>query len=237
MYSEDMSNVSSNDRIDPLTPEEPATWAHDELRLQRELLQFLRVTAVNQLVGLVPEALRAAPLPSSPLLSPLGVIKRLAAVERWWISIVTGGSDLPLLWRDAASDPDVEETDPDVQLTDADTPTSVVEAYRAEWARSDQTLSGLRADSTTRNLVGGKRRTVRWVYAHVIQETARGIGQLEVLRELATASSSAAREDASAAREEAPAKEGRRKAVNRAWTDEARHGRHRPAGPGWSVRR
>ncbi|REF37680.1 DUF664 domain-containing protein [Thermasporomyces composti] len=173
-----MSNASSNDRIEPLSVEEPATWAHDELRLQRELLQFLRVTAVNQLAGLDPVDLRTPPLPSLP--SPLGVIKRLTALERWWISIVTGGSDLPLLSQDA-------DTDPDVQLTDTDTPHSVVEDYRAEWSRSDQTLSGLRADSTTPNLVGGKRRTVRWIYAHVIQETARAVGQLDVLRALATA--------------------------------------------------
>jgi hypothetical protein len=201
MYSEHMSNTGSNDRIEPLTAEEPATWAHDELRLQRELLQFLRVTAVNQLVGLDPHDLRSAP--SGSLLSPLGVIKRLTAIERWWISIVTGGSDLPLLPKDADADPDAALTD--AALTDADTPHSVVEAYRAEWARSDQTLSGLRADSTTRNLVGGKRRTVRWVYAHVIQETARGVGQLDVLRAMALAGSN----QADAGADAPPAKDAR----------------------------
>ncbi|WP_329047664.1 DinB family protein [Amycolatopsis sp. NBC_01488] len=152
----------------------PTPLAGDELRLQLDFLQFLRATAVNKLAGL-PEGLAAAtPLPTSPRLSALGVVKHLTAVERWWLSIEAGGADLPSLW---AGSPD-----PSWDLAADDTPVSVVAAYKAEWARSEKSVQRLGPDDRTR------RRgefTVRWVVAHVVQETARHVGHLDLLRELA----------------------------------------------------
>ncbi len=152
----------------------PARLAFDELRLQLDFLQFLRATAVNKLAGLPLASAVATPLPSSPRLSALGVVKHLTAVERWWLSIEAGGADLPSLW---AGSPD-----PSWDLTAADTPASVVAAYKAEWGRAEKSLRRLGPDDRTR------RRgefTVRWVVAHVVQETARHVGHLDLLRELA----------------------------------------------------
>lgn len=152
----------------------PARLAGDEWRLQLDFLQFLRATAVNKLAGLPAPLASATPFPTSPRLSALGVVKHLTAVERWWLSIEAGGADLPSLW---AGSPD-----PSWDLTPADTPASVVAAYRAEWARAEKSLRGLGPDDRTR------RRgefTVRWVVAHVVQETARHVGHLDLLRELA----------------------------------------------------
>ena len=152
----------------------PDRLAADELRLQLDFLQFLRVTAVNKVAGLPAELAVAAPLPSSPRTSALGVLKHLTAVERWWLSIEAGGADLPSLW---AGTPD-----PSWNLTPHDTPATVVAAYRAEWARAEKALRGLGPDDRTRRR---SEFTVRWVVAHVVQETARHVGHLDVLRELA----------------------------------------------------
>ncbi|MGW5720124.1 DinB family protein [Amycolatopsis sp. NPDC003865] len=152
----------------------PARLAADELRLQLDFLQFLRATAVNKLAGLPLSSAAATPFPSSPRLSALGVVKHLTAVERWWLSIEAGGADLPSLW---AGSPD-----PSWNVTADDTPASVVSAYKAEWARAEKSLRRLGPDDRTR------RRgefTVRWVVAHVVQETARHVGHLDLLRELA----------------------------------------------------
>ncbi|OXM69826.1 hypothetical protein CF165_07535 [Amycolatopsis vastitatis] len=148
--------------------------ASDELRLQLDFLQFLRATAVNKVAGLPAELAVAAPLPSSPRMSALGVVKHLTAVERWWLCIEAGGADLPSLW---AGTPD-----PSWDLTPDDTPASVAAAYRAEWARAEKALRGLGPDDRTRRRA---EFTVRWVVAHVVQETARHVGHLDVLRELA----------------------------------------------------
>jgi len=152
----------------------PAPVAGDELRLQLDFLEFLRATAVNKLAGLPRSRAAATPLPASPRMSALGVVKHLTAVERWWLAIEAGGADLPSLW---AGSPD-----PSWDLTPEDNPESVVAAYKAEWARVEKALRGLRPDDRTRRR---SEFTVRWVVAHVVQETARHVGHLDVLRELA----------------------------------------------------
>ncbi|WP_199191652.1 DinB family protein [Amycolatopsis sp. CA-126428] len=152
----------------------PAPVAADELRLLLDFLQFLRATAVNKLAGLTVPQATATPLPASPRMSALGVVKHLTAVERWWLAIEAGGADLPSLW---AGSPD-----PSWDVGPEDTPASVVAAYKAEWARVEKALRGLAPDDRTRRR---SEFTVRWVLAHVVQETARHVGHLDVLRELA----------------------------------------------------
>ncbi|WP_086828619.1 DinB family protein [Allokutzneria sp. NRRL B-24872] len=155
----------------------PTELAEDELRLQWEFLGFLRATAVNKVVGVAPELAAATPWPTSPLMSLLGVVKHLTAVERFWMSRVGGGLDVPLLW-------DSEDECAEFRLSPADTPEAVLSAYQAEWVRSEEALAGLGPDDLALREVGGDR-TVRWVLAHVVQETARHVGHLDVLREFA----------------------------------------------------
>jgi uncharacterized damage-inducible protein DinB len=163
----------------PLPRRWPAICADDELRLQWEFLTFLRVTVVNKLAGLDRERAAATPLATSPSMSLIGLVKHLTAVERWWLSIVGGGSDLPALWSD-------DDSTADFQVRETDTPASVAEAYRQEWHRSESALAGLAAGDPTKGTnYSGEHPTVRWVLSHVIQETARHVGHVDILRELA----------------------------------------------------
>lgn len=154
-------------------PDERAT---DELRLSQEFLQFLRLTAVGKVDGLSAGLAAAAPIPSSPRTTALGVIKHLTAVERHWISIVGAGAALPSLWEGSP--------DPSWNLSAVDTPQTVIAAYEAEWERSTSALAGLSPDA----LAADGERTIRWILAHVTQETARHVGHLDLLRELADGS-------------------------------------------------
>ncbi len=164
-----MSNTSSK-----VERSWPTSVAHDELRLHLEFLAFLRATAVNKVAGLSRASAAATPLPTSPRMSALGVLKHLTAVERWWLSIEAGGADLPSLWPGSP--------DPSWDLTPKDDPASVVEAYQAEWAHAAASLSGLTPDDSSRR---GGDFTVRWILEHVVQETARHVGHLDILREMA----------------------------------------------------
>ncbi|GAA3562078.1 DinB family protein [Amycolatopsis ultiminotia] len=146
----------------------------DELTVQTRFLGFLRATAVGKLAGLNREQAVAAPLPSSPRTSALGVLKHLTAVERWWLSIEAGGAALPSLWPGSP--------DPSWDVTPQDDPESVITAYRAEWVHSANALAELVPEERTRR---SGEFTVRWVLAHVVQETARHVGHLDALRELA----------------------------------------------------
>ncbi|WP_447003481.1 DinB family protein [Saccharothrix isguenensis] len=166
-----MSNMSSNERT------WPGPDARDELRLMIEFLTFLRLTAVSKVEGLSWADATSAPIPTSPVVSALGALRHLTAVERWWLSIEVGGVELPSLWG--------EDSDASWRMHEGDTVESVIDEYRAEWARSEHALDGLGPDERTRGDHDGKGRTVRWVLAHVVQETARHVGHLDFLRELA----------------------------------------------------
>ncbi|MCG3753624.1 DUF664 domain-containing protein [Amycolatopsis sp. Poz14] len=149
----------------------------DEMTVQTRFLDFLRATAVQKITGLAREQAAATPLPSSPRTSALGVLKHLTAVERWWLVIEAGGSDEPSLWPCSP--------DPSWDLTPEDDVTTVVAAYRAERERAAAALAGLSPEDRTRR---SGEFTVRWVLAHVVQETARHVGHLDALRELADGS-------------------------------------------------
>ncbi|MFI6102061.1 DinB family protein [Lentzea sp. NPDC051213] len=150
----------------------PTNLAKDEGVLAWEFLDFLRKTAVLKVDGLTRDQAAAAPIATSPKLTALGVLKHLVAVERYWLCIAGAGLDLPSLWEGSP--------DPSWDLTEDDTPESLIEAYRAEWANAEA-LQKLDPDATAAD---GKR-TVRWILAHVAQETARHAGHLDLLRELA----------------------------------------------------
>ncbi|USX51854.1 DinB family protein [Lentzea sp. HUAS12] len=150
----------------------PEKKAADEAVLAWEFLDFLRKTAVLKVDGLTRAQAAAAPISTSPKLTALGVLKHLTAVERYWLCIAGAGLDLPSLWK---GDPD-----PSWDLADGDTPASLIEAYRQEWANAEA-VKKLDPDATAAD----GERTVRWILAHVAQETARHVGHLDLLRELA----------------------------------------------------
>ncbi|MET9230540.1 DinB family protein [Lentzea sp. NPDC003310] len=150
----------------------PEKLATDETALAWQFLDFLRKTAVLKVDGLTREQAAAAPIATSPKLTALGLLKHLTAVERYWLCIAGAGLDLPSLWQ---GDPD-----PSWNLDPDDTPASLIQAYREEWTNAEA-MKALSPDATAAD----GDRTVRWILAHVTQETARHVGHLDLLRELA----------------------------------------------------
>jgi Protein of unknown function (DUF664) len=138
-------------------------------------LDFVRVTSINKLAGLTEAQARATPLSSSPAMSPLGLIKHLTAVQRQHIQIHIGGCDLPSLWR--ADDHDYE-----FQIGADETIASVVAAFDDEWERSRTTLS--RVDIEARIVAYGQPNRVGRLLVDVLQESARHLGHLDIVREL-----------------------------------------------------
>lgn len=138
-------------------------------------LEFVHTTAVNKLAGLREEQARATPLPTSPLMSPLGLIKHLTAVQRQHIQVHIGGSRLPPLWSH-------EDHGFDFRLGPEDTISTVIAAYDEEWLRSQQTLAEV--DWSAFVEVYGQQVRVGRLLTDVLQESARHLGHLDILREL-----------------------------------------------------
>jgi hypothetical protein len=153
-------------------------WPDLELPLPASVigfLQFLHTTSVNKVVGLDEAQARSTPLPTSPAISPLGLIKHLTAVQRQHIQRHIGGSDLPSLWRS-------EDTTFDFQVEPEETIASVIAAFDEEWQRSQETISATDMEA----LVEAYGRPIRVgrLLVDVLQESARHLGHLDVVREL-----------------------------------------------------
>jgi hypothetical protein len=108
-------------------------------------------------------------------MSPLGLIKHLAAVQRQHVQRTIGGQDLPSLWRS-------EDHDFEFRIGAEESIASVVAGYDEEWARTQQTL----ATADWSALVEGNNGPVRAerLLTDVLQESARHLGHLDILREL-----------------------------------------------------
>jgi hypothetical protein len=106
-----------------------------------------------------------------------GVLKHLALVEAAWFDGRFAGSPEPEPWASAPPD------DPDWDFTSAlhDSLEDLVELYRTSCERSRRAAAGHGLD----DLAANARRpfNLRFAYLHLIEETARHLGHMDILRE------------------------------------------------------
>jgi hypothetical protein len=145
----------------------------DERTTLTGLLDFLRATVELKLTGLTEDQAFARPVSPSAL-TPAGVVKHLTAVERFWFAIDFAGLHVEWPWT---------EDDPhgNFPLADDDTVDGLLAAYRAECARSREITAAADLDDQARG--EGMTFNLRYALAHLIEETARHLGHLDLLRE------------------------------------------------------
>ncbi|GAA4945511.1 DinB family protein [Streptomonospora halophila] len=140
-------------------------------------LDWHRSTVWEKCAGLRRDLAAASPLPTSPLMSVGGVVAHLCWVEYAWFEMcLTGRTDRgPYTaegpggeWRRGAERP----------------PAELLAAYADQCERSRGIAEALEMDDSGR-ASDGRTVTLRWVLVHMIEETARHNGHLDVLRELA----------------------------------------------------
>jgi uncharacterized damage-inducible protein DinB len=143
-------------------------------------LDYQRETVLQKIAGADDDALRRRVVPS--LTTLLGVVKHLAYVERWWFRLVFAGEDGPDPWP--KDDPDV-----DFRIEPDETTEQVVGLYRDEVARARVIIAAADLDDRGRGTTRTSRRstgadfTLRWIVVHVIEETARHLGHMDIIRE------------------------------------------------------
>jgi len=149
------------------------TLIADERTQVEEFLDTNRDELVETVEGLTEEQARRRLVPS--LTTPLGLLKHVTWAEQVWFHVGLAGRTreelgLPL------------ENDPSWEVTEEDTVASVVAAYRRVCAEARE----IAAPYTLDDLVTHNRRgplTLRWLYLHMIEETARHAGHADILRE------------------------------------------------------
>ena len=138
------------------------------------LLDFLRSTVVNKVAGLTDEEAFRSSVPPSTL-TPAGVVKHLTGVERFWFSIDFAAADVPWPWTDD------DRHGHSFRIDAADSLAQIVGSYLEECERSRRAIAGAELDDPARG--EGMTFTLRYALAHMIEETARHCGHLDLLRE------------------------------------------------------
>jgi hypothetical protein len=149
-----------------------AARSGDERTTLLGALQRLRDLVAWKVRDASDHTLRSATTPSG--LSIPGVIRHLTNVERSWLrDTFARERGLSFDWSD--EEPDGEFHPPsDVGIA------QLLADYRSEQARCDAVVM---AAASLEQLSEGY--SLRWILVHLIQETARHLGQMDLLRELA----------------------------------------------------
>ena len=153
----------------PMTGDERAVLDH--------WLDLYRDTVLLKIGGLDAEQLaRRAVAPSS--LSLLGVVRHLTEVERYWLRVVLlDEADAPYYCTPDAPDGDVHGATAATAVADVATYRSEVDSTRARaarWSDLDRPVLGLRQ---------GQPVNLRWVLVHMVEEYARHLGHVDLIRE------------------------------------------------------
>jgi uncharacterized damage-inducible protein DinB len=142
-------------------------------------LQRHREVVVWKLDGLDDEQLRRPMTPSGTNL--IGMVKHLGAVEYGWFCQTFGRPQEP---RCAEID-ELLEDDPenDMRLSPQESTQEIVEFYLRACASADDAIEEIGLD-TLGTSWSGEQVSMRWVLIHMVEETARHAGHMDILREL-----------------------------------------------------
>jgi uncharacterized damage-inducible protein DinB len=127
-----------------------------------------------KLEGLDDEQLRRPMVPSGTSL--LGLVKHLAAVEYGWFCDTFGRDTEPLPFDD-------DDPDADLRIEPGETTEDVLAFYGRARAAADRAIGELDIEDTGTAWFG-EAVTMRWVLIHMVEETARHAGHVDILREL-----------------------------------------------------
>jgi hypothetical protein len=144
----------------------------EERELLAGFLDWYREIVVHKVSGLGLDAASRVMTPSG--MSPLGIVAHLAAIETGWFAEDFAGRTV---------DPEPDHVD--FRLLPEDSVESVIAGYRAacEQARA---IAAAAPSLDTLSAVADKYRghvTLRWILVHMIEETARHAGHLDLMRE------------------------------------------------------
>jgi hypothetical protein len=150
------------------------------------LLGFLaaqREAVLSIVAGLDEEAWHRSVVPSG--WTPAGLVEHLGGAEwHWFQGVVTG-----VVPERPPGEEDLPPYDPKAALFVSDEPSAeIIGFYRGQCAASDAVLAAtpLSAPPRGKHGVPGQDEPpdVRWVVLHMIEETARHAGHLDIAREL-----------------------------------------------------
>jgi hypothetical protein len=148
----------------------------DERTVLAAALDWHRQTFELKCAGVPAARLSDKNIPPSGL-SLHGLVRHLAAVERWWFRLQFAGEDVPMLYY---SDDDPNQ---DFDSLDGD-PAEAFAVWRAECDRAREIVARASSlDQTGTRLSDGRPVSLRRIMVDMIAEYARHDGHADLLRE------------------------------------------------------
>jgi uncharacterized damage-inducible protein DinB len=155
----------------------PATF--DERTMLTTFLDYTRATVHAKCADVAAAGASNAPLATSPLMTLSGIVNHLRWVENWWFEVIF--QDLPNTapWTE-------EDIDREWRIAVECPIEDLLAEYEQQCARNRELVAGLELDARAKTTVrDGQSVTIGWIVMHMIEETARHNGHLDLLRELA----------------------------------------------------
>lgn len=151
-------------------------YAGDERTMLMAWLDLHRATVFVKTEGLTDDLAHRSLLPGSPRMTIAGLVSHLYWVERGWFEhIMLGRPD---------DDPGTED-DPDRDFLVDDVPLALLlERYERQCASNNEIAASLDLDAVSKIERKRGRVTLRWLLGHLIEETARHNGHIDILREM-----------------------------------------------------
>lgn len=143
-------------------------------------LDHLRSLVRTKCEGLSEADAHRKVLPTSPLMTVAGLVAHLRWVEYSWFTENLLGTP------DEGQTPWTEGGHPDAEMFVDDVPLArLLDEYDAECARSNDIVAGFSLDDVERAVVRDTgAASTRYILCHMIEETARHLGHLDIIREL-----------------------------------------------------
>jgi hypothetical protein len=144
-------------------------------------LDYYRAIAAAALLEVPWEQATARLLPATDM-TMAGIVRHLAWAEDRWFQGRLMGTDMPAPW-DA---PGADDPDRSMRLAPADTVDAIAELYSLACERSRAAVA--QSDSLSRPAAVPSFAigpvNLRWILVHMIDETARHAGHLDLLRDV-----------------------------------------------------
>ncbi len=116
-------------------------------------------------------------LPTSPLMTVAGIVSHLRWAEQTWFEV--------LLLGEAADGPQFSTDPEDAEMIADGVPLSqLVDEYWRQCERSNEIITTQSLDQVGRHPdFQSSQASLRWMLIHMVEETARHVGHLDILRE------------------------------------------------------
>jgi len=159
----------------PPTADQPDSTG-SERQVLEAFLDFHRQVLVSKVDGISENEARHRRVPSKTTLA--GLIKHMIGVERGWFQEVLGRRNPEDIG------PNVGGGDESWDLAKNETVSSLIKEYEQTCEQSRQTAARFALDDAVPEPDMGQV-SLRWIYVHMIEETARHVGHADILREQA----------------------------------------------------